>query len=102
MVLSSIANFSIFHDARIGKIYYDYGLKSIVVDLLMDSSACNGQAVLKGSNVSYAQFQSSEPWGQGIYVESLEYKSNNESQEITILLNSGDSFHIIAKLFEFL
>jgi len=79
MVLSSIASFSKFHDARIGKIYYDYGLKSMLIDLLMDSSAFKGQTVLKGTNVILVQFQSMEPWGQGIYVESLDYINKRES-----------------------
>ncbi len=100
MILSNNSNLSIFHDAKMGIIDYDYINKSVYINLTLDSLSNKGKAVLTGVKVSFIQFQSSEPWGPGIYINKVDFKEKQGKQEITILLNSGDTFQLIAEHFE--
>lgn len=100
MILSNNSNFSIFHDAKIGKIDYDYINKSVYIYLTLDNLSSKGEVLLTGLKVSFIQFKSMEPWGPGIYINNVDFEEKQVNKEITILLNSGDTFQIIAELFE--
>ncbi len=100
MILSNNTNLSIFHDAKIGIIEYDYINKSIYIRLTLDCLSNKGKAVLTGQNLSLMYFQSLEPWGPGIYINKVDFEKKQVNQEITILLNSGDTFKITAESFE--
>ena len=100
MILSSNSNLSIFHDAKIGKIDFDYINKSVYLNLTLDNLSNKGKALLTVLKTSFIQFQSSEPWGPGIYISKVDLEEKQGNQEITILLNSGDTFQIIAEYFE--
>lgn len=112
MVISKNTNLSIFHDAEIGLVEYDYMHKTIHINLTLNCLLAfaslltlnglsnNSKAVLTGLKTSHIYFQSLEPWGTGKYINQVEIDEKQENQEITIQFNSGDTFKIIAKSFE--
>lgn len=100
MILSCNTNLSIFHDAKVGIIEFDYINKTIYIRLTLDYLSNKGNAVLTGKNLSLMYFQSIQPWGPGIYINKVDFEKTQVNQEITILLNSGDTFKITADSFE--
>lgn len=98
------------HDAEISKVTCDYNMHKIKIPLkLYGFNNSYKEAVIIFEDVHYTDISFYEPWGLGIYINEVnvsdgtdiinrlvDYKNNNESFCLSILLNSGDRINILS------
>ncbi|MDY0209167.1 MAG: hypothetical protein RBR48_03220 [Bacilli bacterium] len=102
MKISKETDLYLFHDAKVGVMYYDYINKSINFHIFLDSplKSIKGDAIIRITSIESVQLCSFEPWGKGIYITELNIEEKTKYSIMTILLNSGDTFIINARVFE--
>lgn len=96
------------HDAEIVKVLCDYNMRRIEIPVKQCENNNYKEVVIICEDVQYADISFYEPWGAGIYVNEVsvndgtdiinrlvDYKANNGSFCLSLLLNSGDRINIL-------